>query len=169
MGIESLKSLRDALTEYNFNYFMFGGWGLDIINGEQTRDHIDVDIVIWGVERERFLKFLERQRCRVWDEGVKIVFGNEFFDGEALFLKEDGGNCFFEGRYFTAQLPANMLLPFSRSSIGNEEFSIGNKELIIKMTRLFSRHESDKKLAERLVRDCDKKLMDKIVLERKRK
>ena len=169
MDLESLVRLRDALKEYNFHHFIFGGWGLDIINGSQTRDHIDADIVIWGMEKERFLKFLERQRCRVWDDGPKLIFGNEFFEGEVIFLKEDGGLCKFEGKYFTASMPANVLLPFSKARIGNEEFSIGSRELIVKMTSQFSRYPEDRKLADLMARQCDKKVMDNIVLERKRK
>gem|GEM_PF-2851649 len=168
MDFESVVSLRDALDEYNMPHFIFGGWGLDILNGRQTRNHIDLDLVIWGLERERFLKFLELQRCRIWDEGVKMVFGNEFFEGEVLFLKEKGGFCTFEGKYFKASIPANVLLPFSSSNIKGEKFCIGNRELIIKMTQLFSRYPEDRKLAGLLVRQCDKNVMDRIELERKR-
>jgi hypothetical protein len=167
MDLESLVSLRNALDEYNMPHFFFGGWGLDIVHGQQTRDHIDADIVIWDLEKDRLLKFLERQRCRIWDEGVKLVFGNEFFEGEVVFMKEDGGSCKFEGKFFSASLPANALLPFTKARIAGEEFCIGSRELIIKMAQQFSRFPADRKLADLLARQCDKKIMDKIDIARK--
>jgi hypothetical protein len=167
MELKELIDFRNQLNEYGFEHFIFGGWGLDIINGERTRQHLDVDIVIWKDDRERFLKFLERQRCRIWDEGIKIVFGNEFVNGEVMFLREDGGDCVFEGQYFIAKMPANILIPFSKSTIGSQEFNIGSKELIVKMMNNWSRYPSDQKLARQLSKACDKKIMDKIELNRK--
>ena len=167
MNLQSLVSFRNALVEYNFDYFIFGGWALDILNGKQTRDHLDADIVIWKEARETFLKFLKVNRCSVWDEGVKIVFANEFFNGEAMFLETEGGDCSFEGKYFTAKMPLNVLLPFSKSSIGNEEFSIGSRELIVKMTKQLVSNPSDAEVAKKLSQKCDKRIMDKIVLKRK--
>jgi len=164
-----VADFRDSLDRYGFNYFIYGGWALDIINGDRTRSHTDVDIVLWEKQRDIFKQFLERQRCTIWEEGPKIVFGNEFVNGEAVFMKEDGGDCVLEGKFFKARMPANLLIPFSKARIKNEEFSIGSMELIVKMAQNFSRYPQDKQLANIMARECDKKIMDRIELERKRK
>ena len=41
---ESLFMILDVLEELNIRYWVDGGWGVDILIGEQTREHRDVDI-----------------------------------------------------------------------------------------------------------------------------
>ncbi|MCK9435675.1 MAG: aminoglycoside adenylyltransferase [Proteiniphilum sp.] len=41
---KSLFMVLDVLEELNIRYWVDGGWGVDILIGEQTREHRDVDI-----------------------------------------------------------------------------------------------------------------------------
>ena len=61
----------DMLERHDFDYLIYGGWGLDLLNGAETRIHDDVDIFLWHEDRERFRELLLAQKCGI--EQVALI------------------------------------------------------------------------------------------------
>jgi lincosamide nucleotidyltransferase A/C/D/E len=49
--IKVIKEVTNILDELNLPYWMFGGWAVDFAAGRITRDHGDIDLVIWRSDR----------------------------------------------------------------------------------------------------------------------
>jgi len=69
MAFASLYSVRKILTGLHCPWFFAGGWALDLFLGRPTREHHDIDIVVFRTDQKILRGFL-----RGWDV-VKIIPG----------------------------------------------------------------------------------------------
>jgi hypothetical protein len=58
--LQALGHVSDLLTENGIDYWLFGGWAVDLYAGEVTRDHDDIDLAVWHEEVPRIANLLER-------------------------------------------------------------------------------------------------------------
>lgn len=61
-----LLKVLDLLDQTNIRYWLDGGWGVDVLNGKQTREHRDIDINFDANYLDKLLEVL----C---DKGYEIV------------------------------------------------------------------------------------------------
>jgi lincosamide nucleotidyltransferase A/C/D/E len=66
MAAEAAAALLTALNGYHVNACVGGGWGVDALLGEQTREHADLDLWLADVQIEPlFAAFAERGIDRI--------------------------------------------------------------------------------------------------------
>jgi Aminoglycoside-2''-adenylyltransferase len=85
--------LDERLSAEGIDYWVFGGWAVDLHAGRLTRDHADVDVAVWASDLARVRRLLE-------DEGWTHVPepGEQGYTGfergsvrlELAFLARDG-------------------------------------------------------------------------------
>ena len=62
--LDSLRDLHTLLTEAQVDYWVFGGWAVDLHAGRATREHGDIDIVVKVEDLARLIARLERAGWR---------------------------------------------------------------------------------------------------------
>ncbi|MGC5018811.1 nucleotidyltransferase domain-containing protein [Micromonospora sp. DT47] len=66
MAAEDVTTLLDGLNEHQVEACVGGGWGVDALLGEQTREHSDLDLWLPAAHLERlFLAFAARGLDRI--------------------------------------------------------------------------------------------------------
>jgi hypothetical protein len=48
------------LVEHHLDYWVFGGWAVDLYAGRVTRPHSDIDVAIWYEDLEQINTLLTR-------------------------------------------------------------------------------------------------------------
>lgn len=56
--LAALAELDHLLTQHQLPYWLFGGWAVDFHVGRVTREHADIDIAVWVVDRPRLAALL---------------------------------------------------------------------------------------------------------------
>jgi hypothetical protein len=59
-----IREISDALTCAGVDHWLFGGWAVDFAVGDMTRQHRDVDFVVWEVDLPRITELLRFLRYR---------------------------------------------------------------------------------------------------------
>jgi hypothetical protein len=59
--LETISWLHALFCEQAIDYWLFGGWAVDFHARRVTRDHDDVDVVVWQADRDRVGVLLEAQ------------------------------------------------------------------------------------------------------------
>jgi hypothetical protein len=54
--------LQALFTEHAIDYWVFGGWAVDLHVGRVTREHADVDVAVWRADLDRIRVLLEAER-----------------------------------------------------------------------------------------------------------
>ena len=94
--------------ELEINVFIDGGWGVDALLGEQTREHQDIDLFVEERQAVRFIHALHQQgfkeRTETYSTPQHIVFADA--DGRTvdlhLFTYTSERNIVFEGAIYPA-------------------------------------------------------------------
>lgn len=63
---EDLMKVLDLIETMGIRYWLDGGWGVDVLNGKQTREHRDVDINFDAEYSEELL-------CKLIENGYEII------------------------------------------------------------------------------------------------
>jgi hypothetical protein len=53
LQLDALGQVAERLSENSFEYWVFGGWAVDLHAGRVTRAHDDIDISVWQHDFER--------------------------------------------------------------------------------------------------------------------
>ena len=56
--LAALAEIHPLLQRHGVGYWLFGGWAVDFHAGRMTRDHGDIDVAVWAVDRERVAALL---------------------------------------------------------------------------------------------------------------
>lgn len=106
MSAEEVLELYDLLTKRDITIWIDGGWAVDALLGEQTRNHQDLDIAIQHKDLLALKNFLEslgykeisRDEEKMWDlvlvndEGKEIEVHTFTFDSEGKVIEEEYWN-----------------------------------------------------------------------------
>ena len=57
--LASITSLSSALEQHGVDYWLFGGWAVDLWVGRVTRVHDDIDVAAWRRDYDRIKVALE--------------------------------------------------------------------------------------------------------------
>lgn len=154
---EDLMAVIKILEESNITYWIDGGWGVDILAGEQTRTHRDVDIDFDARYTDKLIKMLTDDGFKVETDWAPVrieLYSEElgYLDIHPFILNEDGtskqadleGGWFkFEAEYFGSAVFEGKTIPCI-SAKGQKVFHTGYE------LREIDKH--DIKIIERLLK-----------------
>lgn len=101
-----IEMIAEILDIARIPFFIAGGTGLDLLDGQWSRDHLDLDVAISGVDRERAYDAMAAAGFRITDPGLqeitremllepsrfhifcKQLVGKDKYNVEIMFLKE---------------------------------------------------------------------------------
>lgn len=63
--LDDLKNVLDLIENTGIRYWLDGGWGVDVLAGEQTREHRDVDINFDSRYNDKLLQILKESGYEV--------------------------------------------------------------------------------------------------------
>ena len=113
-----LKRVIDILEKKSVKYSVVGGYGLDGLHGELTRDHDDIDIIVGSEDMEQtriLLSNIGFQRQKDKPSGLEVYFHNltktkleladlklvkYFFDGDEKIIMPQTANGTLAGILF---------------------------------------------------------------------
>lgn len=108
--LELIAFLTALLAREGIDHWLFGGWAVDFVTGEQARRHRDVDFVVWRSDRQwignaLFAEgFVEVERGHA-DEGSE--WRSARGDLELVHIeRNDRGEIVTPGRYAASPWPA---------------------------------------------------------------
>jgi aminoglycoside-2''-adenylyltransferase len=79
--LAALASLDALLTDAHVDYWVFGGWAVDLHAGRITRDHHDLDLVVHVDDLDRVIELLHD---RAWENA-----GGSRAEGYLAFVNDD--------------------------------------------------------------------------------
>lgn len=69
---ENLLKVLDIIHSAGIQYWLDGGWGVDVLVGQQTRKHRDIDINFDSKETERLLDILDGEGYQVVEDWLPV-------------------------------------------------------------------------------------------------
>jgi hypothetical protein len=97
--LAAIAELDQLLTQHRLPYWLFGGWAVDFHLGRVTREHADIDLVVWLADRSRLAALLSDARWShrpdVGEDGY-TCYHRRGVRLEIAFLSRDG-----EGHIYT--------------------------------------------------------------------
>jgi hypothetical protein len=122
MAAADVLALLGTLDGAGLPVWIGGGWGIDALIGEQTRDHDDLDLAFWAEDEARLLGVLGGLGLRLVEDQRPVRFVMRAEDGRAVDLHPvafdrsgKGVQAGFDGAWF--EYPAD---GFGRGRIGGE-------------------------------------------------
>ena len=136
----SLLKVLDMFDELGVQYYLDGGWGVDVLYGSQTREHQDIDIdydaactrqVLQGLMDMgfvvRFDWFPFRAELEHEEYGLLDVHPFDFTDPECVLqVNPDGGYREYPSSYFGEALFEGRKIPCITAE-GQKEFHSFNR------------------------------------------
>ncbi|MDJ0952979.1 MAG: amino acid transporter [Acidimicrobiia bacterium] len=131
MTAEDVVAAHEALLRQGIDYWIGGGWGIDALIGEQTRDHDDLDISIPSGSLEAVLALLDEMGFRPHTNwlptriAMRDAAGREIdvhplvfaADGSAWLPGVDGGRFDYPADSFTTGSIADRSVPCISASL----------------------------------------------------
>ena len=90
--LRALGGLCRLLESHRIEYWLFGGWAVDVHAGRVSRDHDDLDLAVWASDHERIASLLVQDGwAHAPEEGEDGYTGYERADVrlELAFLERD--------------------------------------------------------------------------------
>jgi hypothetical protein len=85
-GVAALRSAASALEAAELEYWFFGGWAVDLWVGRPTRQHDDIDVLVWRRDETRLHEALEAAGWTHAPTPEDLVGTSYFHDGYELQL-----------------------------------------------------------------------------------
>ena len=87
MRAEQVVALVRDLEDHGITLWLVGGWGVDALLGEQTREHHDVDVLVDVADLERFVERLHAlgfEFAYAWDGETRKVSHESWLANQQL-------------------------------------------------------------------------------------
>jgi hypothetical protein len=85
MDLATLVSVH-LLADNRLQHMIYGGWGLDVIRGEQSRPHDDLDLFLWRRDYHRLSSLLTSHRFTVYELAGTHLAVKSLFRADMVFL-----------------------------------------------------------------------------------
>ncbi len=95
--IALLREIDVFLREARIRYWLRGGWALDFITGEVTRDHGDIDLVTWKRHEGRVTRAFAQHGFTVTPHNASTDFARDGVDVNVLFIEKGPGVVYTAG------------------------------------------------------------------------
>lgn len=164
LNLPTLVEVHRLLADHGFQYMIYGGWGLDIICGEQSRPHGDVDLFFWRRDYHRLRSLLISQGFTVYELAGSHLAVKSPFRADIVFL-DDSRSEQIVGRasVFEVCIPRRGFLVWTYGSVDGHRLPVGCVEAVV---RLYGHspnsHPSDRALVAEIAAQCDRRLLGEI-------
>lgn len=163
-----LVRLLEFLDKNKFPTLIYGGWGLDVLFGKQTRLHDDVDNFLYQSDRIRFIETIKAAGYTVFqDAPYKTVWsgsviGKGYVETHYMKESEDGNTMLLGFPKDWMRVPLKYVRAEPMPIFEGVSVPCVCSELIVLMNR---RWGYDTEVVESLAKTCRKEVMDMITLK----
>lgn len=140
---EDFKGLLELLNKNNILYYIFGGFGLDGLARRLTRNHFDVDILVYDKDKEK-LNILLKEKYKICKRGYFLHFSKEYFEGDILFIEKKDNKIVVQGNIARCIMPVKFFGKALLGKIKNFSFPIVPIEFMYNFVEFCK--ENDKKI-----------------------
>lgn len=142
-----IEMIAEILEVERVPFFIAGGTGLDLLDGKWSREHLDLDVAISGVDRERAYDAMIAAGFRITDPGLqeitremllepsrfhifcKQLIGKDKYNVEIMFLKESSTGDV--GINDTVAAPRELYSHPTTVTVGEREIPLQPTEVIV--------------------------------------
>lgn len=156
---EAVKNFLSILKSYNVHYFVSGGFALDAIRGNVTREHKDLDIYVFEEDLDDFFRQIKVRGYRCFKKLNKYEVQNRDLVVDILPLREIADQRVIIGNSADTYYPKKIFNLNNLFKLKDSSLRIAPNELLA-LEMPFSKYPNDKKDAEFLT--YDKKLFSQI-------
>lgn len=149
MNASNLVTLYEEFIQKGIDIWLDGGWGVDALLGEQTRQHSDVDIVVQEKDVSRIRDILEskgykdlkKDDTRAWNFALVDKNGNEVDvhvinfdkDGNGIYGPAENGEFYppyaFKGEGIVLELPIKCMSAEYQVQNHNTGYSLRDRDI----------------------------------------
>ncbi|TDM02469.1 nucleotidyltransferase domain-containing protein [Macrococcus carouselicus] len=91
----SVTDIKILLEHAEFQWAFAGGWAIDLYMGQQTRVHVDMDVVILSIDQNRLFDYLEDYTIFTAKNGILEKWnGQKIDDSYSLWVCKDESSPF---------------------------------------------------------------------------
>jgi hypothetical protein len=162
--LATLLRVDRLLAGRGLQYLVYGGWGLDIIRGAQSRPHRDLDLFCWRRDHHRLRSALAGHGCTAYELPGRHVAVKAPFRADIVFLDDPGTGPFVgTGSVFEVRVPRRGLRDWIHGVVEGHRLPVGCVELVVRLSGFSPRsHRSDRALVEAIAARCDQSLLREI-------
>ena len=164
MDLPTLVAVHRLLTGRGLQYLIYGGWGLDVIRGGQSRPHRDLDLFFWRRDYERLRSLLTTQGFMVYELAGRHLAVKSPFRADMVFL-DDSNTEHIVGvaSAFEVRVPRRGFDVWTYGVVEGHHLPVGCVEMVVRLCG-YSRNSppSDRALVAEVTARCDRRLLDEI-------
>jgi hypothetical protein len=168
MDLATLVSLHRLFERHGLEHMIYGGWGLDIVCGRQSRPHGDVDLLFWRRDYHRLRSLLTSQRFTVYELDERHLAVRRPFRADLVFLQDrDTDPVVGAGSVFEVRVPRRGFENWVYGRVDSHPLPVGCVELVLRLSGYSpSSPPSDQALVAEIAARCDTRLLDEIEFTR---
>jgi hypothetical protein len=166
IAVETLFEVCRYFEKCGFRFLIYGGWGLDILFGQKTRPHKDIDLFFWRQDYGLLLDAIQFAGWKAFELPDIHVAIKEPFKADIVFFDDPHADPVIGNTSaFRVEIPRRGFNEWTFGSIDGRPLPVGCREMVLKMYTDSKRQEkaSDVALVKRLVADSDPTLMADIL------
>ena len=80
MPFEKCISIKTVMSDFNKEWFIAGGWAIDLFLGKETRDHHDIEIGIFREDQIELKHYLRNWECKKVLQGEFNTWHSEYLE-----------------------------------------------------------------------------------------
>ena len=164
LDLATMVGVDTLLSGHGVPHLIYGGWGLDIITGRQSRPHRDLDLFCWRRDYHRLRTLLAGNGISGYElPGVHLAVKAPF-RADIVFLDDpDAGWVAGRASSFKVLVPHRGLRDWAYGTVEGHRLPVGCVELVVRLCR-FSPHSrpGDRVLVEEITARCDRRLLGEI-------
>jgi hypothetical protein len=163
--LPALLQVHRLLAGHGLQHLVYGGWGLDIICGAQSRPHRDVDLFCWQHDYHRLRSVLISYGCTVYELPGRHLAVKEPFRADVVFLADrpGTGQIVGTGSVFQVRVPRRGLRDWACGVVAGHRLPVGCVELVVRLSGYSPHsHRSDRALVAAITAGCDQSLLSEI-------
>jgi hypothetical protein len=164
LDLPTLVAVHRLLADHGLQYMIYGGWGLDIICGEQSRPHGDLDLFLWRRDYHRLRSLLTSQAFTVYELAGRHLAVKSPFRADMVFLDDSrpehivGVTSVFEVR-----VPRRGFHEWTHGMVDGHRLPVGCVELVVRLCGYSpNSRPADRALVTEIAARCDRRLLDEI-------
>ncbi|HEX4128046.1 MAG TPA: nucleotidyltransferase family protein [Acidimicrobiales bacterium] len=96
--LKALGRLHELFQSQGIDYWVFGGWAVDLYAGRLTRPHADIDVAVWVKDLDRIDKMLGQAGWHHAPQGNEDGYTQYIHEGARLDLaflaRDDNGDVY---------------------------------------------------------------------------
>lgn len=164
MDLPTLVAVHRLLAQHGLQYLIYGGWGLDVIRGEQSRPHRDLDLFFWRRDYQRLRSLLTSQGFMVYELAGRHLAVKSPIRADMVFLDDSHAEHILGvASVFEVRVPRRGFWEWTYRVIDGHRLPVGCVELVLRLCAYSPNcRPSDRALVTALAGRCDRQLMDEI-------